>query len=471
MQGYDLLLKGVRVFDPVNGVDMQGDIAIEGGKIAAIEADIDAHRAQKCRDLRGMVAVPGIIDMHVHAGDVWGSCHAQTMLAKAGVCTALDMAGPLDKVLKLLPKHSAGLNLAILQYASPPFTLADSSPSQEALQALVSESLDGGGYGVKLLGGHYPLTPEASCALIAQTREQGGYVAWHAGTTNKGSDIAGMREAIECTQGHFLHLAHVNSYCRGAVRCETDEMQEAIEMLIANPNVYSESYLSPLNGTRLACKDGVPTSQVTCNCLRRLGFEATQGGIEEAFRAQQVYCVVDATYESLKVTGLEGLAVWRARKTDVGGMFPVNPPVPRIGLAGAKRASGDFVVDCISTDGGCIPRNVIVEMGLALVALEALTLEGFVRKTSWNPSRMLRLPQKGSLGVGMDADVTVLDLERRKAVATVAAGRVAMLYGKVVGDGTQVICTARGQDAIRACGLVPYVADPSTPPLAMSASR
>lgn len=471
MKPYSLLLKNVRVFDPLNNLDMQGDIAISEGKIAAIEADISPSQAKECHDLQGATAVPGIIDPHVHVGDIWGSRYSQPMLAKAGVCTALDMAGPLDNILSWLPEYGAGLNVAILQYASPPFTFTNSSPSRQEIDEFVNASLTGGAYGVKILGGHYPVTPDASRELIAQTRKQGGYVAWHAGTTDKGSNIEGMREAIECADGNFIHLAHINSYCRGAVRPEIEETQEAISLLLEHPNIYSESYLSPLNGTRLTCENGVPKSLVTCNSLKKLGYEATEAGIEAGFKAGNVYCIVDRDNESKRLTGEEGLRAWREHGTDLGGMFPVNSPVPRYILATAKRPTGDFVVDCFSTDGGCIPRNVIVEMGLALVALEALTLADFVRKTSWNPSRMLRLPNKGTLGIGMDADITVLDLKRHEPVATIASGKVAMLHGKVLGQGTHIICTKQGEKAIRKSGLTPYLADPSTPPLKMSETR
>ena len=471
MKEFDLLLKNVRVFDPLNQIDMQGDIAITDGKIAVIEEDIAPEKAQECHDLGGATAIPGIIDPHVHVGDIWGSRFSQPMLAKAGVCTALDMAGPLDNILSWLPKYGAGLNVAILQYASPPFTLKDSTPSAQEIETFVNTTMTGGAYGVKILGGHYPVTPEGSSQLIAQTRRLGGYVAWHAGTTSNGSNMNGMREAIECADGNYIHLAHINSYCRGAVKPEIEETQEAIELLQANPNIYSESYLSPLNGTRLACENAVPKSLVTCNSLKKLGYEATEAGIEAGFKAGNVYCIVDRNNESQRLTGDEGLRAWREHGTDLGGMFPVNGPAPRLILATAKRPAGDFVVDCFSTDGGCIPRNVIVEMGLALVTLEALTLADFVRKTSWNPSRMLRLPNKGTLGIGMDADVTVLDLKQSTPVATIAVGKVAMLHGKILGHGTQIICTKQGENAIRNSGLTPYLADPSAPPLKMSETR
>ena len=70
--------------------------------------------------------------------------------------------------------------------------------------------------------------------------------------------------------------------------------------------------------------------------------------------------VYDAGGYSDLMTGEEALRRWEAADTNVGGSFNINPPLPRIALAQAKRDDGSFVVDAISTDGGCIPRNVIL---------------------------------------------------------------------------------------------------------------
>ncbi|MFV0482068.1 MAG: amidohydrolase family protein [Campylobacteraceae bacterium] len=471
MSKYDLLLKNTRVFDPKNGIDKVVDIAMENGKISQIKEDINPQNAKQVLDLKGMTTIPGIIDMHVHAGSIWGSQFAQKMLSRAGVCTALDMAGPLENVLEVLKGNSAGLNLAILQYASPPFTLKSNNPNKIEIEKLVDDSLGGGAYGVKLLGGHYPLTPESSLELIDIINKKGGYVAWHAGTTTKGSNIEGMRQAVECAGKNFLHLAHINSYCRGNIRSDIEEVREAVELLEAHPNIYSESYISPLNGTQLNSKDEEPISLVTRNCLKSLGFSPTNDGVKEAFLNSKVFCIIEKDGESVRLTGEEGIKEWQKRDTNIGGMFPVNPVYPRITLAGAKRKSGDFVVDCFSTDGGCIPRNVIVNMGLALVELDVISLKDFVLKTSWNPSRMLRLPNKGHLAIGMDADITVLDLDRKKPVATIVDGEVSMLNGQIFGDKTRIICTPKGEKALKEKGFSTYVADPSKPPLKISETR
>jgi dihydroorotase len=63
---YDLLLKNGHVIDPLNGVDGKHDVAIAGGKIAAVAADIPVSQAQKVADVAGLYVVPGLIDLHCH---------------------------------------------------------------------------------------------------------------------------------------------------------------------------------------------------------------------------------------------------------------------------------------------------------------------------------------------------------------------------------------------------------------------
>jgi dihydroorotase len=64
---YDLIIRGGRVIDPSAGIDGTRDVAIAGGKIAAVEANI-AGDATETIDARGKIVAPGLIDIHTHAG-------------------------------------------------------------------------------------------------------------------------------------------------------------------------------------------------------------------------------------------------------------------------------------------------------------------------------------------------------------------------------------------------------------------
>jgi dihydroorotase len=65
---YDLLLKGGHVLDPANHLDAIMDVAISSGKIAAVSKDIPATSAAKVIDVSGLYVTPGLIDIHYHIG-------------------------------------------------------------------------------------------------------------------------------------------------------------------------------------------------------------------------------------------------------------------------------------------------------------------------------------------------------------------------------------------------------------------
>jgi N-acyl-D-aspartate/D-glutamate deacylase len=455
MTTFDILLKNAHVEDPANGVSGICDIGIAEGRIAAVEIDLPVAKASEVFDLTGLAAFPGLIDMHVHVSGQFGTRVGFPMLVRAGVCTALNMAGPTSQVVGSL-KDACGLNIATLEDASPGRTLSGTNPSPGEMVRVIETALDEGAIGVKILGGHFPLTPEAAAKLVGLARERGGYVAWHAGTTSKGSNIEGMRESIELADGHVMHLAHVNSYCRGLVKGELAEVQEALDLLESHPNIFCESYLAAMNGTSLTIgPDGQALSKATGAILKFLGFEDSRHGMGEAIRAGAVYVLVEREAEVIRIGGEEGFSIWKAADSNILGSMDINPPISRLALFLARRASRDFTVDGLATDGGAIPRNVILSSGLAVVAAGAMSLSDFVRKTSYNPSRLLCLESKGHLGVGADADITVVDQLRREAVDTIIGGQVCLRHREISGKGGCLLTTGRGAAAARNIG-VPY---------------
>lgn len=63
--GYDIVIKGGRVIDPSLGIDAVRDVAVVGGRIAAVETDIAAGGADVI-DAHGKIVAPGLIDIHCH---------------------------------------------------------------------------------------------------------------------------------------------------------------------------------------------------------------------------------------------------------------------------------------------------------------------------------------------------------------------------------------------------------------------
>src|SRR5580704_9815354 len=63
---YDVIIKGGRVIDLSVRLDAMRDVAISGGRIAAVESTI-AGDAEDSIDARGKLVVPGLLDIHTHA--------------------------------------------------------------------------------------------------------------------------------------------------------------------------------------------------------------------------------------------------------------------------------------------------------------------------------------------------------------------------------------------------------------------
>ena len=66
VQSYDLVLRGGRLLDPRNGIDAVLDVAVADGTIAAAAESIDASQTRMVVDARGLLVVPGLVDLHAH---------------------------------------------------------------------------------------------------------------------------------------------------------------------------------------------------------------------------------------------------------------------------------------------------------------------------------------------------------------------------------------------------------------------
>ena len=64
---YDLIIRGGRVIDPSVRLDAIRDVAISGGRIVAVEANVAGDAADTI-DAHGKLVVPGLLDIHTHCG-------------------------------------------------------------------------------------------------------------------------------------------------------------------------------------------------------------------------------------------------------------------------------------------------------------------------------------------------------------------------------------------------------------------
>jgi dihydroorotase len=94
---YDLLLKGGHVIDPANHIDEVRDVAVFQGKIAAVEKNIPSEQAGKVVDASKLYVTPGLIDIHYHIGHGGAPLNWFALEARAH---ALPLGIPADLALE-----------------------------------------------------------------------------------------------------------------------------------------------------------------------------------------------------------------------------------------------------------------------------------------------------------------------------------------------------------------------------------
>lgn len=437
------MIAGGRVVDPAAGVDAVVDLGVRGGRVEAVEPGGSLTKARRYLEVEGLVVMPGIIDLHVHLAEPFGKPHGIAMVARAGVTACLELAGHGPSLARAVRESGCGINVGYVAPLIPGRNLTGPDPDEDELAGVLDVALAEGALGLKLLGGHYPLTPEAIRRAVELATDRGCYLAIHCGSTENGSDVAGLEEAVEIAGDAPVQIAHVNSYCRGQLLGDpVEEARRAIRALEGR-RLVSESYLSRWNGTSGRCEDGVPVSRVTRTCLRMGGYPETEEGLERAVEAGYALVNVEYLGGTELVGGAAGLEILRRAGGEPIVSFPANPPEVTALLATAKH-EGRFVVTALATDGGSIPRNTTVEQGLALVRYGMLSLAEFVEKAAAAPAAMLGLRDRGSLRPGSAADVTVLDVARGEVAYTLVGGDVVFARGALTGRGGRLLTTDVG---------------------------
>ena len=92
LDSYDLLLAGGDVIDVGGGHVGRFDVAISGGRVAAVAEALPAGAARRVLDVSGKLVVPGLIDLHTHvyAGSTFWGIDPDPVAWRSGVTTWID---------------------------------------------------------------------------------------------------------------------------------------------------------------------------------------------------------------------------------------------------------------------------------------------------------------------------------------------------------------------------------------------
>ncbi|MCA9860259.1 MAG: amidohydrolase/deacetylase family metallohydrolase, partial [Thermomicrobiales bacterium] len=129
----------------------QLDVAVADGKVATVEAGIDAGRAGKVVDATGKIVTPGLIDLHTHV--YWGSTfwgiYPDPVAARTGVTTWLDVGSSggynFPGLRKFIVEESksrvyALLNISSIGLTGPSWELANPDYLDVALGQTIIEA-------------------------------------------------------------------------------------------------------------------------------------------------------------------------------------------------------------------------------------------------------------------------------------------------------------------------------------------
>jgi dihydroorotase len=184
---FDTILRGGRVIDPAQGLDGVMDVAVSGGRIAAIGSAIPGPATQVI-DCAGQLVLPGMIDTHAHVYQYVSGrfgLNADMVGVQSGVTTLVDQGGP-----------------SVLTF--PGFREFIAKPAASRVLAFISAYMVGG-----LEGHYYPELYGPDCIAVDDTirsgKENGDLVrgvkghAEIAGFARWGIDA--MRKAAEIARG------------------------------------------------------------------------------------------------------------------------------------------------------------------------------------------------------------------------------------------------------------------------------
>ena len=91
---FDLLVRGGTVVDPSQGMHERLDVALSAGRIAKTSPSIDRAEAARVIDATGKIVAPGLIDIHTHVfNSGHNEKHPDTAGVHAGVTTIVDAGG------------------------------------------------------------------------------------------------------------------------------------------------------------------------------------------------------------------------------------------------------------------------------------------------------------------------------------------------------------------------------------------
>ncbi|MCX8036751.1 MAG: dihydroorotase [Candidatus Sumerlaeia bacterium] len=387
-----ILIKNGHIIDPANRVDARRDVLVEGGRIAAVGTGLSAPDAQVI-DAAGLYVLPGFVDLHAHLREPGRedeeTIRTGTRAAAAGgftsVCAMPNTTPIIDRATGINYLRSATQRDAVVNV----FPAAAVTVGQQGKE--ITE------FGDLIQRGAVAFTDDGHCVADAEI----------------------MRRALEYTA---MFDVPVLDHCE--------------DPMLKRDGVIHEGRVSMMLGLR-----GIPAVSETVIVARDIALAEYVGGhvhIQHVSARRSVELIREGKRRGVRVTA-EVTPHHLALTEEACLNFDTNAKVaPPLRSEDDRQAliEGllDGTLDAIATDHAPhtdIEKDMVfteapfgmigLEFAFAvchgeLVATGRMDLAMLVARMTAIPAAILRL-NKGTLSVGADADITIVDLGLEKTVS------------------------------------------------------
>ncbi|MGE5417016.1 MAG: dihydroorotase [Acidobacteriota bacterium] len=388
-----LLVKGGRIIDPANNMDMIGDVLVEDGVIKEVKASISAGKAEVL-DASGKLVCPGFIDMHVHLREPGyeykETIESGTMAAASGGFTTI----------------------CCMPNTSP---VNDNRAISELIKAAAMRE---GIVNVLPIGAITKGQKGQEMAPVAELVKAGCIAISDDGKPVMNSEI--MRRVMEYVR---MFDIPVISHCEDLQMAEEGQMHEG--------------YYSTYYGLK-----GIPAVAEEVMAMREIMLAEMTGG-----RLHIAHASTTGTMEMVRMAKAKGLRVscevtphHLSLTDEIVGSYDadtkVNPPLrSKDHVAALVKALQDGTVDCIATDHA--PHEMeskdceynLASFGISgletavavvfdyLIKNNLVDLTTVIKAWTAGPAGVLGI-SAGTLSPGVPADITIIDPECERMVNT-----------------------------------------------------
>lgn len=409
------LIYSGRLIDPANHIDGNYNILLENGKVAWIGTDCPA--ADETIDATGKIVTPGFVDIHMHEDPVEDGKIRQCifpMMLRQGVTTAVggncggNVHDPVD-YLNIVDREGVAVNVAL--YAGHEyFRIAagaediyggSTEEQKQEMAKNIRAALDGGCVGVSFGLRYVPGADREEFFRAAQCcQESKKPIASHV-RDDADAIFASIEELMEAGRAFDIpmQISHIGSMAgfgqMGAVLEKVEKYQaEGLDVTL-------DCYPYFAFSTRL----GTPTYDPGWLERYHCGYDVLEF-CDGKYKGQRA---TKETFDEMRLRFPQCLTVCYVMKEgDIRLAF--RHPSVMLGSDGITD-NGRGHPRC----AGTFPRFLA-----EFVKKGDLSLFEAVKKMTIMPAKRLNLTNKGHLGVGADADVTIFDYETVADRATFA---------------------------------------------------